>query len=667
MKTTRDESEAKLLKLSYFLYAGLLFTELAVKALAVYGMFSGHKVTSSIVSRAGTGLWMLISHLVLYAIKVSAIYSVFAILNAHFVLSLTRWLSQKRPHWGPFKDILAFLSVHLSFLAIVYAINAYYYPTSALASGMPGFIKEGTGHTVIGTVLMGMLAFYAVVFILFLLNLRRKILAWAAISLVALLLLASLDPVHLAKGLFPHRAANRNKGPNVVFIGLDSLNPLHTGYSGYPLPISPNLDAFLEKSLYFKNTYTPIARTFPAWYSILTGQYPKSSGVRLNLQKRKYIRSKDQCLGHALGREGYKTLHFTDEVRFSNIAAEDGFDHLAHPPMGILDFVFGSIHDFSLTNVFFNNPLGYGIFPFLKNNRAVSHLYDGRYLLNSIEDTIATLINEENFFLTVHLCLAHWPYFHASPHTFESVPGADPQMSFYDSAVFKVDQQLGRILGALHRYGLYDNSIIVVLSDHGESVEGHGSDLKESEQNRTLLAWKPTENLPHREIDTLVRTIDIAPTVMDSLGFPLHGMNCDGASLRPLFTTSTQSEEARDESVFMETEFSLDTPGGIGLAVQSMIEQGIDFYEFDKTGLITVRDEYHDILIRRRNRAILTPEWKLIAEVLVRGEKERFHFSLFDIRKDPSCTHDVADEHPDIYSYFSNRMRSYYGPEIAGK
>jgi arylsulfatase A-like enzyme len=447
---------------------------------------------------------------------------------------------------------------------------------------------------------------------------------------------------------------------------LDSLNPRHTGYAGYPLPITPNLDAFLEENVVFTDCYTPIARTFPAWYSILTGQYPRTSGVRLNLIKRKHIKSAGQGLGHILTGLGYSTSHFTDEVRFSNITKDEGFGYLRHPPMGVKDFLFGSFHDFSLTNVFFNNPLGYRVFPFLDVNRAVAHLYDGRYFLHDIVSSIAKLRRERRFFLAVHLCMAHWPYVHASPRDLGRQPGADPFMPLYDSAVSKVDDQFRRIIEALKANGLYNDSLLVVFSDHGESAEGHGSDLRDLAQNRVLLAWKPPGPSIHREIAALARTIDIAPTVLDFLGEDPRRFPFDGLSLKPWITGTGDPAAGGPGSVIMETEFSLDTPGGIGLSLQSLIEQGSKFYEFDRAGLITVRDDFHDILVRRRNRAILTQDWMLAYDILVRSGRESARLSLFDVRRDPECRKDLSAERPDVVEDLLGRLRDHYGDELDG-
>ena len=117
-------------------------------------------------------------------------------------------------------------------------------------------------------------------------------------------------------------------------------------------------------------------------------------------------------------------------------------------------------------------------------------------------------------------------------------------------------------------------------------------------------------------------------------------------------------------SVIMETEFSLDTPGGIARALQSLIEQGVRFYEFDRTGLITVRDDFYDVLIHRRSRAILTADWKLVCEVVVRGNTESTKMMLFDIRNDPQCKKDLAAERPEVFRDLWGRLRDYYGAEL---
>ena len=648
---------------SISLYLVLWLAELLSKAIAIRREYASDVVQSSLTAKIGEALRLFGLDALVYVLTLVLIYVLFAVLNGHYAELVAERLRRLGPASGRHAPGLAFLAVNGVFLVAVYAVNSSLYPASDLSvmRGFQEFSAFGAFLKIASKVLLGL---FLLGYIILSARYARKAARALGLAVWAVLLIAPLDPGYAARRLVRRTPATVNAGPNVILIGLDSLNPRHTGYAGYPLPITPNVDAFLRENTVFKDCYTPIARTFPAWYSILTGQYPATSGVRFNLIKRKYIKSAGQGLAHILKGRGYATSHFTDEVRFSNITRAEGFDHLRHPLMGVKDFLFGSFHDFSLTNVFFNNPLGCALFPFLDVNRAVAHIYDGRYFLNDVVAAIEGLRSERRFLLAIHLCMAHWPYDHASPRDFGRKPGADRRMWLYDSAVSKVDAQFRRIIEALKRNGLYDDSLVVVLSDHGESAEGHGSDLRDLAQNRVLLAWKPPGAPVHRDVDILSRTIDIAPTVLDLLGQDPRAYPFDGMSLRPWIEGTAGPAARGPDSVIMETEFSLETPGGIGLSLQSLIEQGSRFYEFDRDGLITVRDDLHDLLVRRRNRAILTPDWMLAYDVLVRDGRERPSVSLFDIRRDPGCKNDVSAAHPDELGELLGRLRSHYGAEL---
>lgn len=665
MAKARPASGRKIILLSIAFYLLVGLAETASKIITVLQEYSGTIVASSLNTKLGEAVRFLAPDIVVYVLTLAGVHILFAVLNGHTTLLAARWAASRWPKFaGRQAQALAFLAVNGVFMLGVYGLNGALYPASNQAF-FRGLLGPGVSAPVLKAVSLALLSVYLAGFVVLNVRYARKPVLAASLAVWGVLLAAPLDPAYLIRRALSPGGKAANTGPNVIFIGLDSLNPLHTGYFGYPLALTPRLDAFLRENIVFENCYTPIARTFPAWYSILTGQYPLTNGVRLNLTKREHIKSADRCLGHVLKDRGYATVHFTDEVRFSNITPAEGFDVLRHPPMGIKDFVFGSFHDYSLTNLFFNNPLGYRIFPFTDINRAVAPVYDGRYFINDLVTAIGRLRAEERFFLVAHLCIAHWPFDHASPVEIEHRPGADAFMQVYDSALTKADAQLGRILDALKAAGLYDDSIIVILSDHGESAEGHGSDLRDSEQNRTLLAWKPAGGTVHRDVSRLVRTIDIAPTALDLLGLETAGRAFDGISLKPWLLGTGAPGSPEDESVIMETEFALNAQGGVGLALQSMIAEGIQFYEFDRSGLVTVRDDHVDLLTRRRNRAILTPDWKLVRDIIVRGGVESVRTALYDVRADPRCEKDVAADQPGVFQDLWDRLSRYYGSEIA--
>jgi len=659
-------SPRKIYGFSIGLYLVLWLAESGAKFLAIRGLYSADVVQSSLAAKIGQALRLFGGDALRYVLTLLLIYALFGWLNGRYIVLASEALARRRPRLGSNGPALIFSAVHGAFLAIVYILNTAFYPYSDLAI-LRGFLTGTFSAAVMRAGSVILLGSFLLGFVLLNLRVRRKAAPVLVLAVWAAILLPGLDPAYHVRRLVAHGKAAANAGPNVILIGLDSLNPQHMGYFGYPLPLTPHLDAFMKEAVVFRNSYTPIARTFPSWYSILTGQYPRTNGVRFNLIKREHIKSVHQTLGSLLKVKGYATVHFTDEVRFSNLMPEDGFDRMRHPPMGVEDFLFGSLHDFSLTNVFFNNPLGYRLFPFADVNRAVAQTYDGRFFINDLVSAIDRLKHEERFFLAVHLCLAHWPYIHASPRDFSRSRGVDPRMALYDAAVSKVDDQFQRIIAALKADGLYEDSIIAVLSDHGESAEGHGSELRDLAQNRILLAWKPAGPSIHRDVGILSRTIDIAPTILDLLGEDDRRFAFDGMSLKPWLGGTVNANTKGPDAVIMETEFSLETPGGVGQSLQSLIAQGSKFYEFDRNGLITVRDDYHDILIRRRNRAILTADWLLTYDTLVRKDRESWKTSLFDIHQDPGCRSDVSEAHPSVAEDLARRLREHYGAELTAR
>ena len=226
------------------------------------------------------------------------------------------------------------------------------------------------------------------------------------------------------------------------------------------------------------------------------------------------------------------------------------------------------------------------------------------------------------------------------------------------------DTQLGKFLKALKKKGLYKNSIIVILSDHGETLYGHGTNLRDSAQNRIIVALKPNNVNKHREIQELTRTIDITPTVLDLLGEDLNIFNFDGMSLKTLINNDSSDRKSLNNSIILETGFSIDVPGGAGLALQEMLNEGFFFYKFNKQGIITVKPDLHKKIINRKQRAIQNLEWKLIVEPLVRKDVKGKATSLFFLTDDPECKNDVSEMYPDIYKELIKQLSQHYKNEI---
>ncbi len=657
-----DFSDKKILGYSIFIYLFLLLAEFSFNIFSFISNYSKGKVSSTFFSKINEVMGLLKFDIVLYILTLVLLYLIFSVMNYFYVVLAYQEISSRRS--TPASSLKAYLliGINVYFILSLFFFNAVHYPFSNITKFGALLVGRNNYHVLKFLAYFFLIIYFIGFFYISFKHAKRKVKIpiWVFLGLV---FLSNFNPYYYVKNLYYSLHSKKNSGPNVIIIGLDSLNPKHTGYYGYEPTTTPFLDNLLKEYIVFENAHTPLARTFPSWFSILTGQNPATNGARYNLIKRKFINAESETLPNILKDQEYFTAYFTDEARFSNILKEDGYQHLRHPIMGVKDFVLANFHDFSLSNVFLNNPLGYKIFNFTDINRAVYHLYKNRYFTDDLISYLNFLKTKEKFFLAVHFCAAHWPYMSSAPYPYLYENLSSPLFEQYDGALRMADDQLRRLITSLRKKGLYENSIIIVLSDHGETFEGHGTDLKVSDQNRILLSFKQPKSKFHSEVDTLVSTVDIFPTVLDLLDLNSEDYNNDGSSLEPVLTGNEEKADS-DKSIIMETGFSVDVPGGIGISLQEMIEEGMHFYEFDRRGIITVKEESHQELIKRKQRAVQTGKWKLILTPLVRRNESRIEISLYDLENDPDCQQDVSEKYPEVYGKLLKILEQNYEDEL---
>ncbi len=444
-----------------------------------------------------------------------------------------------------------------------------------------------------------------------------------------------------------------HRQPNIILIGLDSLRPDYTGFFGAQQLKTPHISHFLATGSTVTEAYTPLARTFPAWASILTAQYPRHNHARNNLANPMPVLQRE-TLAHHLQQAGYETIYATDEKRFSNVTEDYGFDRVIGPKMGLGDFIVGGLADFPLSNLLINLPIGRIIFPFNYANRAASITYAPDRFLHLIKLGLAGR-PDKPLFLAVHFCLSHWPFTWA-----HAGHASDPwQAQQYQSSVAAVDLQMGRLLADLKRAGILQHALVVLLSDHGTTLGlpgdrfidkshymgdakkikqvsvyklssapgsdpakrndyalntcyGQGTDVLSLKQYHVLLAFKgygvsvPTQRIAGRHM-----LMDIAPTLLDYLHLAPFSQPIDGQSLVPYLSQAT-TISADNAPIFIETG---DTIGEIEtdhINVQNVVRQRLGAYQIDaSTGLLTLRDDAERSIIHNKQRAILLGDWLL--------------------------------------------------------
>jgi len=192
--------------------------------------------------------------------------------------------------------------------------------------------------------------------------------------------------------------------PNIIVIGLDSLSPVHLDHHPGAMPA---LEKQLREATVFSQALTPLARTFPAWTSVLTAKYPVSSGARFNLTALEQVET-GVTLPKLLQARGYATVYAQDERKFNNIDERFGFDAVIGPAAGAAEFVLTLFADHPVANLALLTPWAQPLFPYIAMNRASLVHYAPDEFVAAITKQLATDADKP-LFLAAHFCLAHYP------------------------------------------------------------------------------------------------------------------------------------------------------------------------------------------------------------------------------------------------------------------
>jgi arylsulfatase A-like enzyme len=358
----------------------------------------------------------------------------------------------------------------------------------------------------------------------------------------------------------------------VLLVVIDTLRADHLGIYGYSRPTSPHLDALARDAVVFRNAVSPSPWTLPALATIMTSLYPSVHGAdryspvndarwlfdREGFVPTSALHESRTTLAEVLGRQGIATAGFVQGSFPSAVfGLAQGFDHY-------------------------------------RDNDTPGIRFD-------IEDLLAWLDTEqpERFFIYLHTVEVHSPYtpialqplfaarrpqapmdyyetaLEEERERFESIdfdPGYDGPVTgtleniqapgrrgrppsqrdlnhliaLYDRGIAYTDYWMGRLFEELKERGLYDETLLIVTSDHGDEFLEHGG----LEHGRTyfeemlrvpLIIRDPREG--HGQvIEQQVGLIDILPSVLDAVGIPAE-LRIQGRSLRPLWLDESLPEQ----------------------------------------------------------------------------------------------------------------------------
>jgi len=330
-------------------------------------------------------------------------------------------------------------------------------------------------------------------------------------------------------GILSISSCGENKGnqPDIILVTLDTTRWDFLHSYGYELPDSPNLDKLAALGTQFRNAVTVAGTTFPAHASMLTGQYPRVHGARSNFYS---LNSTTRTVAQILTENGYQTGSF---VSFKGM-----HNH------GELDRGFQVSSD---------------------GNRSSSDkeaIRPGDQTLKLTTDWLDTTSTESPLFLWMHLFEPHGPY-DITPWYEEKFPGYEGrfkdgvtmlqikngrQIGFpeeeleamrqiYAGEIALADQYVGELIANLKARGRLDNTLMIVVADHGQGMGengqfGHGALLWESIL-RVPMIIVDFRNQEKAVVDQRVGVIDITPTILKAanIGIPA---NMAGRALSPL-------------------------------------------------------------------------------------------------------------------------------------
>ena len=359
--------------------------------------------------------------------------------------------------------------------------------------------------------------------------------------------------VLLAAAAMTPACRRSERPPHVVLISVDTLRADRVGAYGYTArPTSPRIDALAEEALVFEVHIAAAPWTTPSHMSLLTGLTPTRHGVtgsdrglREGLQGERPIERLPAAittLAEALGAEGWATAAFTGGVTLDpRIGFDQGFEEydtsMVKLDRGKVDRVLAWIdaHDdrpFFLFWHTFEVHAPYVAPEFLDE---VLPAPRARALGERLES-----LPEKN----------GWKQVRAAKRVMRKHDAYDAEVTraLYDGGVRSFDRWLGELVDGLKERGLYERTLLVLTSDHGEQLgeagrpgpygDGfynvHGNTLFEELIHVPLIVKLPGPSQEVRRIPEVTASIDVMPTILDVAGLPVPP-EVQGRSLRPLW------------------------------------------------------------------------------------------------------------------------------------
>ena len=338
-----------------------------------------------------------------------------------------------------------------------------------------------------------------------------------------------------------------NEKPNIILITVDSMRADHLGCYGYHRPTSPNMDALAQEGVLCERLFCQGIPTYPSYTTLYTGQHPITHGVVAHGGDAK-LKSDAPFLPQLFTEAGYTTCAVDNMLRGRSWFGR-GYEFYIDPSIR---------HHLLYLNVTCDEI----------NNRAIPW--------------IKTHSNEP-FFMFLHYWDPHWPFippkqylnlfYQGNPtdtnnHSLDGfyrhpigeiardtwlrtddgpITDAEYVIALYDQEIRYLDNAVGELIGTLDDLGLSQQTMVVLLADHGESMTEHGiffdhHGLYDSTLHIPLIVRWPGILPSGLRLPQFIHQTDIAPTILEAAGLTIPEA-MEGYSALNLLKNNTQEDK----------------------------------------------------------------------------------------------------------------------------
>lgn len=482
--------------------------------------------------------------------------------------------------------------------------------------------------------------------------------------------------------------------PNILIIGSDSLRGDRLGCAGYrpqrsdglaAAGVSPVIDELASKSVRFENCYTSVASTLESGLQLMTSQYPHRNGIRHMYPNRETVeaaKSKIQPLATLLRKRGYDTAAIGDWCAAYYEIMPLGFEHISVSSFDNFKIYMSQavVMAHFVVPLYFDNAIGHRMFPQLQS---FAQFVTPEVVTHRVERRLETVARQQKpFFWHVFYSCNHLPYRSKEPYVSmfadpaysgpnrngvdfdidSFIGGTDLESKWkalsaaevaqvralYDGCTRQFDDCVGKILQALKRNGLEDDTIVIITSDHGDDLYepgvtlGHGLTFNGGLQANHVPLIVHVPDVPARVIPEMVRLIDVVPTLADFVGVE-KSATWEGQSFAGWIDgkSAPVHRPFYGESGFPFIQFTVpgvERPKLPPMDEMTFIDQSFN-YQF------VLKPEYEDRLVQAKQRCLRSRDWKLVCTPTASGGR---HFGLFHLATDPHGEVDLAGSRPEV-------------------